>query len=120
MKIDTYKFQPELRLLNQKDYSQVFDQAFKLNNKAFTLLARENNLGHPRLGLVIAKKNLKLACQRNAIKRLLREHFRLQQKEYASFDLVILTRRDIAQLSKTDIISYRNDLFARFSKRCPK
>jgi len=120
VKTNTYNFQPELRLLNAKDYTRVFDKAFKLNNKAFTLLARENNLSHPRLGLVIAKKNLKLACQRNGIKRLLRESFRLQQKELANFDLVILTRRDIALLSKTDIIGYRNDLFARFRKRCLK
>jgi len=120
VKTNTYKFQPELRLLNKKDYSHVFDKALKLNNKAFTLLARENNLSHPRLGLIIAKKNIKLAYQRNGIKRLLREHFRLQQKEYANFDLVVLTRRDIALLNKTDIIGYRNDLFARFCKRCPK
>jgi len=120
VKIDTYKFQPELRLLNSRDYSHVFEKAFKLHNKAFTLLARENNFNHPRLGLVIAKKNQKLACQRNQTKRQLREGFRLMQHKFANFDLVLLTRRDIAQLNKTDIIEYRNELFARFSKRVSK
>jgi ribonuclease P protein component len=116
----SYSFQRELRLLNARDYSRVFDKALKVHNKAFTLLARANDLNHPRLGLVIAKKNLKFAHQRNRIKRVLRESFRFQLSQLASYDLVILTRRDIAVLSKTDIIRLRDDLFARFNKRCPK
>jgi len=116
----SYNFQRELRLLSANDYSRVFDKAFKVHNKAFTLLARANDLNHPRLGLVIAKKNIKFAHQRNRVKRALRESFRLRQMSLANFDLVILTRRDIAVLSKTDIIHFRDDLFARFNKRCPK
>ena len=120
MNHSSYSFQRELRLLRARDYSRVFDKAFKVHNKAFTLLARENDLNHPRLGLVIAKKNLKFAHQRNRIKRVLRECFRQQQSQLANYDLVILTRRDIAVLPKTDIIRLRDDLFARFNKRCPK
>ncbi len=112
------QFQRELRLLTAKDFSRVFDKAFKVHNKAFTLLARKNDYNHPRLGLVIAKKNLRFAFQRNYVKRLLREEFRLKQSELNAYDIVILTRRDIAQLSKKDIISFRNNLFERFKKRC--
>lgn len=118
MEKSSFKFQRELRLLNSRDYSRVFDKAFKINNKVFTLLVRENSLGHPRLGLVIAKKNLKLAHQRNWVKRILREAFRLHQSSLKSYDMVILTRRDIAVLPKTDIIHLRDDLFERFRKRC--
>lgn len=114
----SYQFQRELRLLNAKDFSRVFDNAFKVNNKAFTLLARKNNLTHPRLGLVIAKKNLKFAYQRNWVKRLLRERFRLQQSSLGHYDIVILTRRDIAVLPKKDIIRLRDDLYDRFRKKC--
>ena len=120
MNTPPYSFQRELRLLSARDYSRVFEKAFKVHNKAFTLLARENDLNRPRLGLVIAKKNLKFAHQRNRVKRLLRESFRLQRSYLANYDLVILTRRDIAVLSKTDIIRFRDDLFSRFSKRCLK
>ena len=114
MKKTSFSFQPELRLLSANDYSRVFDKALKVHNKAFTLLARKNQYDHPRLGLVIAKKNLKFAFQRNRIKRILREHFRLNTQIILNFDLVILTRREISSLSKEDIIGYRNDLFERF------
>ncbi|TQV88594.1 ribonuclease P protein component [Aliikangiella coralliicola] len=116
----SFKFQQELRLLTAKDFSRVFDKAFKVNNKAFTLLARKNNLKHPRLGLVIAKKNLKFAYQRNLVKRLLREEFRVRQHTLDGYDLVILTRRDIAVLPKTDIIRLRDDLFDKFHKKCKR
>jgi len=116
----TNSFQRELRLLSARDYSRVFDKAIKVHNKAFTLLARKNDLNQPRLGLVIAKKNLRFAYQRNQVKRLLRECFRLQRSQLDHYDLVILTRRDIAVLCKTDIIRFRDDLFARFRKICPK
>jgi ribonuclease P protein component len=118
--IKNYHFQRELRLLSSHDYSHVFEKAHKINNKAFTLLVRKNTFSHPRLGLVIAKKNLKRAHQRNQVKRLLRESFRLVSTEMDNYDLVVLTRRDIAVLSKEDIIRYRDDLIARFMKRCPK
>lgn len=113
-----HQFNRELRLLTAKDYSRVFDNAVKVYNKPFTLLARSNDLSHPRLGLVIAKKNLKLAIQRNWLKRQLREGFRLKQSDFKCYDIVILTRRDIAVLSKTDIIRFRDDLFDRFQRKC--
>lgn len=120
MNNSSQSFQRELRLLNTNDFSFVFKKAIKVHNKAFTLLARKNNLNRPRLGLVIAKKNLKFAYQRNLVKRLLRESFRQQQSILASYDLVVLTRRDIAVLSKTDLSQYRDDLFKRLNKQCPK
>jgi ribonuclease P protein component len=114
------QFTRELRLLTAKDYSRVFDNPIKVYNKSFTLLARSNNLEHPRLGLVIAKKNLKLATQRNWLKRQLREGFRLNQSGFKNYDIVILTRRDIAVLSKTDIIRFRDDIFKRLQRKCNK
>ncbi|PCI70408.1 MAG: ribonuclease P protein component [Gammaproteobacteria bacterium] len=110
-------FPRDNRLLNAKQYSRVFEKANKIHNKAFTLLVRKNDLGHARLGLVIAKKNVKQANQRNYIKRQVREYFRLHIQTFRSYDLVLLTRRDVASLTKTDIIAYRNKLFERFEKQ---
>jgi len=115
--ISYQSFPRDNRLLNAKQYSRVFEKANKIHNKAFTLLARKNDLGHARLGLVIAKKNVKLACQRNYIKRQLREYFRQHFETFGSYDLVLLTRRDIASLRKKDIISYQNKLLHRFERQ---
>ena len=63
-------------------------------DKYFTVLAVENRLSYPRLGLAIAKKSIKTAVARNRIKRAARESFRLQRQQIASYDFVVLARGD--------------------------
>ncbi|WP_221774916.1 ribonuclease P protein component, partial [Citrobacter braakii] len=71
----------------------VFDSPTgKVPVKNLLILARENGLDHPRLGLVIGKKSVKLAVQRNRLKRLMRDSFRLNQKMLAGLDIVIVAR----------------------------
>ena len=57
----------------------------------------KNNLEHPRLGLTVAKKHLKRAHDRNRIKRLVRESFRLSQHNLPSCDLSLW--RNVALVS---------------------
>ena len=45
--------------------------------------------GEARLGLVVGKKQLKRAVDRNRVKRIVRENFRLQRANLPAFDLVI-------------------------------
>lgn len=45
-----------------------------------------------RLGLVVAKKHLKRAIDRNRFKRLVRESFRSHQLQLAGLDVVVLAR----------------------------
>jgi ribonuclease P protein component len=45
-----------------------------------------------RLGLVVAKKHLKRAVDRNRFKRLVRESFRSHQEQLAGLDVVVLAR----------------------------
>jgi ribonuclease P protein component len=58
------------------------------------LLAIKNELDHPRLGLAIAKKNVKKAVDRNVIKRAVRENFRKQQQNLGNIDIVVLARKE--------------------------
>ena len=102
-------FSRELRLLTAADYKQVFDQSQrKASHRHLLLLATANELDHYRLGLVIAKKNVKHAVQRNRIKRLAREFFRHQARLSRAegqphFDVVLLTRRGIDELDNAEV-----------------
>ena len=46
-----------------------------------------------RLGLAIAKKQIRLATRRNRLKRLARECFRQHREQLAGLDLVVMVRR---------------------------
>ncbi len=81
------------------EYKKVFAKPIKSTDRFFTLLVIKNDCGYPRLGLAIAKKNIRKAVTRNLIKRTVRENFRLQQQELINFDIVVLARRDAASAS---------------------
>ncbi len=87
------------RLLNAGDFKPVFDDAkIKVSDKHLLILARPNTLPHPRIGLVIAKKNVRHATQRNRVKRIIRESYRLNRPDLPHLDLVILARKGIGEL----------------------
>ena len=54
---------------------------------------RENGLSHARLGLVVGKKCAKKAVERNLMKRLLREWFRLNRHALPPQDFIIQVRQ---------------------------
>lgn len=87
------------RLLNAADYHAVFTKAqFKASCRYFLVLAITNELDRPRLGLVVAKKNVSTAVQRNRIKRQIRESFRNSPELLTKLDLVVLARKDADKL----------------------
>ena len=92
------------RLLNAKDYSRVFDGAeAKASHRHLLLLAKSNDLSGHRLGLVIAKKNVRLAVQRNRIKRTAREVFRTMPESEPGLDVIVLARRGLDQLDNAEL-----------------
>ena len=89
-----FGFPPQLRLKKPAEYKKVFAKPVKSSDTYFTLLAIKNDFDHPRLGLAIAKKNIKKAVHRNVIKRAVRENFRIQQQSLGNIDIVVLAHRE--------------------------
>jgi ribonuclease P protein component len=94
------------RLLNASDYSGVFDSGeARASHRNLLLLATRNHQPGHRLGLVIAKKNVRLAAQRNRVKRIAREFFRQLPDSEPRIDVVLLARRGIDQLDNAELSS---------------
>lgn len=107
-----HRFTKHQRLLSAKDYSPVFAKAdFKVSNKTLLILARQNTLGISRLGLVVSKKNVRHAVQRNRVKRVTRESFRLQQHTIPAMDIVVLARHGLGELSNAQLHTELNRLW---------
>lgn len=55
---------------------------------------------HARLGVVVAKRNVRLAVARNRLKRFVRESFRLLQANLRGLDVVVVIKKDFALNTK--------------------
>jgi ribonuclease P protein component len=100
------RFGKTKRLLNADDYSQVFNNPdVRASHRNLLLLGKLNDGPEHRLGLVIAKKNVRLAVQRNRVKRLAREFFRILPNSEPSLDVVLLARQGMGQLDNAELSS---------------
>ncbi|MDI5935044.1 ribonuclease P protein component [Halomonas sp. M4R5S39] len=114
-------FPRRLRLLTAGDYRRVFDTAaYKVHGKGLMALASPNDLGHPRLGLVFSKKNVRRAVDRNRLKRLARESIRLQQQRLPSVDIVILARRGVHELDNDSLHRQLHGMWKRLTRDVQK
>lgn len=86
-------FKQRFRLSKAADFERVFRQNQRSVDDLFTVLYRRNGLGYPRLGLAIAKRQLRFAAERNRLKRLIRESFRGAKEQLSDLDIVIIARR---------------------------
>lgn len=99
-----HSFPKSLRLLNAHDYSRVFsDVDLRVSSKYFLILSKPLPSDHPRLGLIVAKKHVKLAVNRNKIKRHLRETFRKNQHSLPHLDLVVLAKKGAGDLDSASM-----------------
>ncbi len=113
-----YSFGKASRLLNARDYSRVFDGAeARASHKHVLLLEKHNDRPGHRLGLVVAKKNVRLAVQRNRVKRLAREMFRHADPLPPYMDVVLLARRGIDQLDNAELSSILRGQWRKLARR---
>jgi ribonuclease P protein component len=106
------------RLLQPRDFSQVFNQpAFRFSTPNMLILARPNELGVARMGLVISRKNAGCAVSRNRIKRLCREAFRVRTNDFATIDIVVLARSGLDKLDNVAVTAMLNGLFDKLCRK---
>ena len=83
------------------------------------MLVKKTNYENSRLGLVIAKKNLPLAAQRNKLKRIVRETFR-KNRFSQSVDVVFLAQKEIEKYSLSDLNEMLVKAWSNLQKKLQK
>jgi ribonuclease P protein component len=118
------RFPKSCRLLDSLSFERVFkNPAFRVSNKYFLILGCWTHNDAARLGVIVAKKNISRATQRNRIKRQLREAFRTRNETpgIADFnaDIVVMARKGLQLMKNGDCRANFHELLAEIAKKKP-
>ncbi|MEW6332891.1 MAG: ribonuclease P protein component [Thermodesulfobacteriota bacterium] len=96
-------FGKEERVRKRQDYLRIYEQGTRYHSRRFTVITCRNPAGVRRLGMTVTKK-AGSAVQRNRIKRLLREYFRLNKFRLpAEQDIVVIAKKGILPLTYNEV-----------------
>ncbi|MFM7040224.1 MAG: ribonuclease P protein component [Planctomycetaceae bacterium] len=88
-----FRFPAALRLKRSDDFQRIYDNGRRSGDAHLLLFALPNPVGMTRAGFSVSRKHGG-AVQRNRLKRLLREAFRLNRHLLpAGFDFVLIPRQ---------------------------
>ncbi len=112
-----YTFPRSSRLLKTDEYSSVFNFRCGKTGRYLNVYAKPNAINTARLGIVVGKKQLRTAVERNLAKRIVRDVFRLQRPNLPMLDYIVrITKpftRSESLLVRTELI-----LLLQKTKRC--
>lgn len=76
-------------MVEKSDFDRVFAENQRARTDFLMVMVRPNPVGFPRLGMIVAKRILGRAVDRNRVKRCVRESFRLVLPELPACDFVV-------------------------------
>jgi ribonuclease P protein component len=110
-------FPRNARLSGPEQYATVFDApAIRVSSAAFLLLAAHSQYECARVGIIVARKHIRLANRRNRIKRLVREQFRCSPLNL-TLDMVVLVRAHADQLTNQEVSIDLKQLWKKANER---
>lgn len=99
-----FSFSKKFRLSDSKIFFNIFKNSKRNSFSGICIAGKLNKFKNSRLGLVFSKKEIKDACKRNRIKRLIREYFRLHQFEFQKMDFIVSVKKESVCLDNKRIV----------------
>jgi ribonuclease P protein component len=89
---DAAPFTAAHRLRHKEQFDLVYREGRRLSDSNFQIVSHSNSTPHARLGLSVPSKTIGNAVNRNRVKRVVRESFRLNVHRLPCVDVVVNAR----------------------------
>jgi ribonuclease P protein component len=102
-------------LVGKKDFDNVFKNSdTSFSSGPFVVILKKNEISSVRTGIIIQKKFVKLAVNRNYIKRKFRDI--IIRSKLNSFDAVLMVKNKIEEFDKVKVKTNFIDLESKIEK----
>ncbi|KPJ68193.1 MAG: hypothetical protein AMJ43_01070 [Coxiella sp. DG_40] len=97
----------------------MFHDANKLSGNCFNIFFKANTFEHPRLAIIISKRSVHNAVDRNHLKRIIKESFRLHQYMISGYDVLFIALKGVDQLTNEELTQCLEEQWQRLCS-CPE
>lgn len=109
-------FRCEYRLRKTDEFSSVFAFRRAIRGKHFEARYRPNSTASARIGVVVSKKYVRSAVNRNLVKRIVRESFRLMRVKLPHCDIVVRVSTRLERLDRRALRGEIDEIFVRLNQ----
>ncbi len=106
------------RLRHKPEFDAAHARGRRLGNGYFAVTVISNDKSGPRLGLAVGLRVARTSVERNRIRRIIRESFRLNQHELPAVDIVVSARPRAYQAPGAQLRESLAILWKQVSERC--
>lgn len=114
------RFSNQLRLKKASEYQAIFKTGKKLTSPYFSIINKANQLSHSRLGIIVSKKSARKAVDRNRIKRIIRESFRLSYQFFPALDLIVVVYPSVMTIKNKQLFIELQQRWLKLATVCKK
>lgn len=112
------RFPRSARLLSPRHFEHVFRAGRRFSTKNLLATAVVSDQPAARLGLTVSKKAVSRSCDRNRLKRHIRESFRNRRTQMPAMDIVVTARNGVAALVAAELHQALDQLWTRIAQAC--
>jgi len=107
-------------MLTGRDYQRVMRGGARVHTANLMLVVATGASDQARLGLAVSRRRVRLAHERNRIKRVARETFRLHRHDMPSMDVVVLAKPGADRLPMEDLQRQMRQALKKASRKCDR
>ena len=112
-----FSFKKKDRILKRREFLLLKRSGKKIHDRNFIAIYSEGKYRKSRIGITVSKK-LGNAVKRNRLKRLIREHFRMNRNKIAEFkDINVIAKKKAGEISADMVFKSIDGILKKVPRR---